>query len=300
MRKRGLVLGGVTALALTLAMPMKQACADITNNATPEAGANAATPAPAAGATVTAAPAMGVLDHLALAYWGVYYGPSLSKMDQNTPTPTGDSGGAQYIDGYFTLGARPTKSTLVGVGLPLTFTPVMGQGAKIPDMFVKVQDSKLISSGGFNMNGFVRFYAPTTGTSQSNNMIVSPRLEQVSTYDFANSRVEIGAYTFIRPYFYAGNAGSPDATQLALDVSPFLNFTLTPTVQATLWTDIIQMTSPRSGSALALINQETDVEPGVNWDITPKLSINPYINIYPGNMSLSATSIGMVIAAKAL
>jgi hypothetical protein len=45
-------------------------------------------------------------------------------------------------------------------------------------------------------------------------------------------------------------------------------------------------------------NPEMDIEPGVNWDVTPFLSLNPFLNIYPGKMTMSATSLQMVLAGK--
>ena len=48
-----------------------------------------------------------------------------------------------------------------------------------------------------------------------------------------------------------------------------------------------------------LHNYYVDIEPGINWDITPNISVNPYLNIYPNSLTMNATSINMILTAKA-
>jgi len=53
-----------------------------------------------------------------------------------------------------------------------------------------------------------------------------------------------------------------------------------------------------SGFFSGMNNPDMDIEPGVNWDITPYLSFNPFLNIYPGTPTINASSLQAVIAGK--
>jgi hypothetical protein len=47
-------------------------------------------------------------------------------------------------------------------------------------------------------------------------------------------------------------------------------------------------------------NDYADVEPGFNWDITPRISINPYVNIVPGSASWATSSLNFNLSVKYL
>ena len=69
---------------------------------------------------------------------------------------------------------------------------------------------------------------------------------------------------------------------------------------ATLWVDLIQAKHFKGlGGPLNMTNDPWDIEPGISWDITRYLTLNPIINIYPSTPTLAATSLQAVLIAKA-
>jgi hypothetical protein len=41
-----------------------------------------------------------------------------------------------------------------------------------------------------------------------------------------------------------------------------------------------------------------NLQPGVRWDISRAVNINPFVNFLPGNMSIDTTTLGFVLNAR--
>ncbi|MBS1962310.1 MAG: hypothetical protein JST04_08850 [Bdellovibrionales bacterium] len=238
-------------------------------------------------------------DRLALNYWGAYYGPSVGGPNDYTPSYDGSSGDVQYLDGVITAGYRPSKKTLVGVGVPQIYTPFReNKGITTSNLFIRLSDSEIISRGRFKVGMGSRFYLPTNSDARDAGFVTGIRFEQNTTYDFRKIPLTLGLFTYERPYFYSSKATS--GNPLTLYGAPYATYQLSQRLAATLWIDLIQLKQSKGQSMADMPNAPVDVQPGINWDVNDNLSVNPYLNLYPGNLTANASSVGMIVSAKVL
>ena len=99
------------------------------------------------------------------------------------------------------------------------------------------------------------------------------RIQQDSTYDVPGTRLQLGLYTYIRQNIFSESAAA--GYSLKLYARPYLNYQMTSTLAATVWTDLIQLSQARADRFLSMTNAPIDIEPGINWDVTPSISLNP-------------------------
>lgn len=238
-------------------------------------------------------------ERLSLSYFGAYYGPGLGQQNDYTPAADGTNGDVQNLDGVITTGYKVSRRIFTGVGIPLIYTPLREEkGVTMPNLFLKVADSEFLKRGQFKMSIASRFYLPTNSDSRESGFVTGVRVEQNLTYDFKKAPLTLGLYTYERQYFYNSNATK--GTPLALYAAPYLSYQFASRVAATLWIDLIQLKQAKGKSITEMENASVDVQPGVNWDVNDKLSVNPYINLYPGNLTADSSSLGLIVSAKVL
>ena len=238
-------------------------------------------------------------ERLSLNYWGAYYGPSLGGASDYTPAYDGSPGDVQYLDGVITAGYRPTKTTLIGIGIPQIYTPFReNKGIDTGNLFARLSDSDFIHRGRFKVGLGGRIYAPTNSDSRKAGFVTGVRFEQNMTYDVRGAPLTLGLFAYERPYFYNGSAtkGNP----LTLYAAPYANYQLSQRVAATLWIDLIQLKQAKGQSLADMNNAPVDIQPGINWDVNDNLSLNPYLNLYPGNLTVDSSSVGLIVSAKVL
>ncbi|MBC7693575.1 MAG: hypothetical protein H7222_17550 [Methylotenera sp.] len=239
-----------------------------------------------------------LIDKLTLSYYGAYFGPSLSDMNANTPGNTPEDDGLQRIENTITAGYKVTPDVLVGAAFNFNEMPTRGTGLQLKDPYLKISNSKAYHNGNFNVYADLRSYAGVTDASKAKGLVAAFRPNQNITYDIG--RLTVGSYSFVKAFVY-DSRGAGSNPIYSLVEAPYANYKLTETVSATMWIDLVQLTHKHGPAGfLSMTNDPVDVEPGINWDITPKISINPYINIFPEHASLRSSSIGLIVAAKAL
>lgn len=237
-------------------------------------------------------------DRLALSYYGVYYGPSLGQRNDYTPSYDGSSGDVQNLDGIITAGYRVSKKFLAGVAVPLVYVPYRDKGVTMNNLFLKLANSEFWKNGRSKMGLSSRFYLPTNGDSRKSGFVTGARIEQNFTYDLKKAPVTLGLYTYEKALFY--NATATSGTPLTLYAAPYLNYQFSKRVAATLWVDLVQLTQAKGKSFSEMQNAPVDIEPGINWDVTDNLSLNPYLNLFPGNMTADSSSLGLIVSAKVM
>lgn len=234
-------------------------------------------------------------DKLILSYYGVFSGPSLGKLSSYNPDISGDEGSPMNVDGALSIGFKPITHMTTSVGVPFVYQPVLKQTVTVNDLYLRLGYGQLINKGNFNLGGGVRVYAPTSVKSKERGQRAGTRFEGVASYAFGNTGLDLGLYSFVRNnYFKQGGKG----TALSFYSAPFMNYKLTEKLSATLWVDLIQLGQSTESSTMK--NDPITAQTGLNWDISNKLSINPYINLYPRTPTLDSSSFGMILSAKVL
>jgi hypothetical protein len=78
--------------------------------------------------------------------------------------------------------------------------------------------------------------------------------------------------------------------------SPFANYRFNSQFSFTLWSDILQL-GHQYGTPWGFSNLPCDVQPGIKWDITPWINVNPYLNFIPSHLAWNAIDMGLVVYA---
>jgi hypothetical protein len=258
--------------------------------------ANAANAAVSTTSVTAKAPKL--IDKVVASYWGAYAGPSVTNPTRVTTDV--DAGGLmtndsfQNLDSTLTAGWRINPTTSLTGNYRFIYVPMTdnGQDFITKDPWVALKRNKLINVGNFNLDADLRAYVPVQNSGKMNTAI---RSTQTATYAIPNSRLTLGTYTILRANFLK-EAEKPLPNAQAY-LSGFGNYQLTPTLAATLWSDIVQLDYSFNKD---LQNKLVLVSLGMNWDITPKVSVNPSFNFFPGNATLERTTVGMILSASIL
>ncbi len=246
-------------------------------------------------------------DNLALNYYGIYRGSSLTNVGGALqPLPTGelDSTSPQSFENFLTVGYKINKDLMVGVLGHFNYFPASLNteisGIQMLDPRFVVQQNNIINNGGFNLRFRCFFQVPMSRYDSliANQVAMSVTPTINANYEVPNTRLTVGIYSYLRGFI--PNAGAPNPPTYTVIVAPNLNYQISRTVAATVWVDLVQATR-RSGTGFfsGLENLPVDIEPGISWDVTSFLTINPVLNIYPGNPTLASTSLQAFIMAKA-
>jgi hypothetical protein len=242
-------------------------------------------------------------------YFGLYKGSPLNDItNPRQPMSSGDvdPSGPQSVESLLTLGYKITPDWVVGVVGHFLYFPVgkpvgTGQNIQMLDPMLLIQKNNLVNSGGFRLNGKLTVYLPLSSgdTLQSNKLAtaISPTL--MASYDVPNTQLTLAAFGYLRGYVPTGGS-SDDALIYRLYFAPNLSYQLSKSVAATLWVDLLSASRYRGSHFLLGMGTDTvDVQPGMSWDITKNININPVLNIYPSNPTLASTSIQVYASARA-
>lgn len=236
-------------------------------------------------------------DHYSLTYWGNYNGPSIGSRDPFNPLPNGSDGSPQYLDSIATASYKLNPNLLLGVAEEFYYRPVIGQDITALDPAVRLQALHVIHDDRWDLKLEAWVYAPVTAPSRAASELTGLHFVQVLNY--TTGPLTIGTYSYYQQNIFDGvNEGT--LYDRKLYIAPNGSYSIGKNVQATIWVDWIQSVHTRGDAGLVPVNYPWDMEPGVNFDINPQLSINPFINIFPGSPSLASTYFGFVLIGKAI
>jgi hypothetical protein len=244
----------------------------------------------------------------ALNYYGVYRGAPLSNLKSSQqPTVFGTpSTDPQSIESTLTAGYKFNKDWMAGFVAHFYYFPIgnpvgTGQDLQMYNPWFIVQATNLVNRNGFKLNGRFTAELPVTKVDflETNGSATALTATMISSYEVPNTSLTLGFFAYARGYIPTGSA-LDTARTYKIYGAPNLNYQLTKTLAATMWVDLIQLTRyGGSGFISGMKNETVDIEPGINWDITSKLSFNPVLNIYPAHPTLASTSLQAFISAKA-
>jgi len=261
--------------------------------------------------TVAAEPSLydKLSERAALSYFGVYRGGALSDLGSAVnPTATGspDLTSPQGVESLITTGYKINKNLMLGAITHFTYYPFLnpiGSDTRFQmlDPILMLSQSDIINRNGFKLSARLHVFLPLSKDDillqQHLATAISPTL--IINYDVPHSSLSLGIYGYVRGYIPNGDANA-DANSYKLYAAPNASYQISRTLAATLWVDLVQaVRTQNTGFISGMQNGPVDIEPGINWDITKNISINPVINIYPGNPTLAATSLQAFIVAKA-
>lgn len=254
--------------------------------------------------------ATSALENLSLDFFTVVHGPSLDKLDgqsvdsQGRPATTKDDAGKTvrqglYLDSDLSGAYMFTKDVGAGVTVPFLAFSTYGQGLVLGDVGVKAFNKKLINSNGLTVSGNFILQAPTSQYSRDRGMTAGFKTTPSVRYSIPDSRFKVGSWTEAKYY-----AGVDSGKSFKLFAAPYVNYqvarTLSLNVQYTMeWDHNVG----KNGDA-GLLNfrtYETDLQPGVVWNVTPHLLFNPFVQIFTTKTATSdSAAVGAVVSATLL
>jgi hypothetical protein len=142
----------------------------------------------------------------------------------------------------------------------------------------------------------LRLFIPTTTASRNTTQLVTAiQSFHVTTYKFGTSRWSIRNYSSLRYNFLKEKSKGND---LLLYLAPNFDYRLSQSVAASLYYGI-----NLSHKVKDPFRWKTDrhyVGPGVNWNITPTVSLSPVLTFLPENPRWATTTLSGFLVAKIL
>lgn len=251
---------------------------------------NAAQAATNTSATSAAEVAPSLKDKLNISDTSYIYGPgaaSIAKGDiSKQPNTDGSLGDAVQAENVIAVYYKASPAVKLGPVADIKLNIDAKKPVDFAAAWLAVKHGSVYTNGNFALSGDLRFYAPVAGS-----LITGIRSSQNMDYQVPNTRLTISNYTTIR-----ANANRGLAPKFQFTLSPYLNYQISPKVAATLWTDVVQLTAMNT-----ITNEDLDIQPGMNFEISPNFSLNPYLNIRPAAADLlGSTSINVTITATLL
>jgi hypothetical protein len=240
-------------------------------------------------------------EKVGVSYYGIYYGPPASdpgssKQINEWGKPTSN----QYFLNYLGLSYKVSKTLLPGITVMSTYSPVRGQDMTLLDPYLRLTDTKLISSGNWSLYSELRHFLPVTKASHNAHKMSTFGTFQWLTYNVPNTRLSVGAWAkFYWTVFGSGALpGAGDDYQAFF--RPQMFYTLTPTVAASLY---YEMTGNHTlgKSATDWHAGYTNVQLGAMWTVMQGLTLNPYLLFNTGGkVTTDTTALGAQIFATIL
>jgi len=257
--------------------------------------------------------ASGILSKFTARMDEVYYGASLAGLgDANQPNDINKNaaGDPVFIRSNASLGYKVSPDLVAGGVARVDYLPKNNNDTLWEDAYLRLLAPKMINKGNFTAIGDLRFYVPTSHLSRENGLMTGITTRFVPTYTPTGSRLTFGTIFYHTLYIHDARVDSVNATATNAWSSEFyagpnIAYQLTPTVSLTA---LYEFDAVRMANASGLLNYTsdthtgngyTDFEPGVNWDITSNIYVNPFLNMYPGSdFSLDTTNINVIFGMK--
>ena len=236
-------------------------------------------------------------DNLYLNYFGIFHGAPLTNLDS---TKTVDHNGlpsknsAINMDSEITAAYMITPSFGIGPDVPFLMVPVLGQGLILGDLGIKAIDKKTVSKNGLVISTNLYVQAPTSASSSARHMDVGIKTTPSIRYTMPGSRLTFGAWNEAKEY-----VGVTSDKTFKLYTQPYANYQLAKNFSLNVGYEM-EWHHNVGDAAARFTTYQTDLQPGFVWNITPKMILNPYVQIFTANrMSTDTSAVGAVLSATA-
>lgn len=237
-----------------------------------------------------------VLDKAVVSFKGVYAGPSLGSPNGYTADGKGVlNKKGQTLDSTLKLGYTVGPDLVAGVGINFDLLPFANQGASLKAPHLLLESKNIVTTKTFKWTGDLRFYLPVGDRAAMNATRFGARTTQTISYKLTPA-LSIASENMIRAWSF-DSFGTGSRSDFEVRVSPFASYQFSDAWSATLWSDLLMMDHPL-GATGGLQPRLANLQPGVRWDISRAVNINPFVNFLPGNMSIDTTTLGFVLNAR--
>lgn len=231
-------------------------------------------------------------------YSATYRGPSIQDLgsrravDASTGRPSKTA--TVNLDGDTTAAYRITDTIGVGAYVPFMLIPV-GQNFMIGDVGPKIYDSHISLMEGLTASANLMIQLPTSEYSKARKMDIAFKTTPSIRYSFANSNFTIGAANELKEY-----AGVVVGKTFKVWTLPYISYKLMKNLSLKLAYEM-EWDHMANEKPLNLRTYTMDLQPGLVWNVTKTVMINPYVQFYSNNqLSADRTALGAFISASTL
>lgn len=229
-------------------------------------------------------------------YSAVFFGPSLKNPSRFQPGPDGkpDPNLPVILKNFVGLGYNLTNEIQLSGSAYWIWQPIGRQQVMMQDPFFKISHNSLVNLQNFNLYADFRVIPGVSTGSRESNMKFGVHSVQVASYALGPSRFSLGTYS--SALFSAIGQGGY-GNDLEFYLGPNVAYQLTPQLALNLIYEIRASHPYGQRGPFTFVNEGTDIQPGVYWDVTPQLSLNPYLTIQTGGkVGLDTTSLGFLMS----
>jgi hypothetical protein len=243
---------------------------------------------------------MDIMKNMYVNYFATVHGTPLS--DISSPYSLDHNGqkskspyDAINFDSELTAAYMVNPDIGLGATVPFILTPVRGQGMTLGDVGFKTVTKNLLNMNGVKVFGSLYLQAPTSKGSRDRGMDYAVKSTPAIRYSIPNSRFTIGSWNELKWY-----AGVDYGKTFKLFTLPYINYSLTRSFSLNLGYEF-ETDHMKNNSMLNFTTYESDIQPGVVWFVTPKVMVNPYLQIFTGQKITSdRMALGAVVSATVL
>ncbi len=252
----------------------------------------------ASAAATTTGQSDSLLNHIAANYSATVHGPAVNQLDHNYAADRNGNYTKSAINldgGVYALYMFDDRWG-VGPDVPFVYAPSSANNAKnftIGDVGVRFTNKKLIKTNDLTVVGTLILQAPTNSYSISRNMDLGVKFVPNARYNFRGTRFSVGTWTEFKSYL-----GASFDKGFKAWMAPYVAYRLTSTLSANLlYSYEADHFVGQPGMQFRMY--QTDIEPGFVWFITPKVMLNPYLQVFTTKqVSWDHTALGAVVSAS--
>jgi hypothetical protein len=248
--------------------------------------------------------ARGFLKNVYAELSGDYMGTSLSDPTSFTPEEDASWGDEQTVRNSLGLGWRLSESKSVGIAFEMNLQPEAEKATTIDDTYLTYAVEDLIDIERVSTRLDIRAYLPTSDQSRIHDLAFGLRSTQEISYLIPRSRFEVGIETMFRRNIFGSRIVELDDEDdgrilHSSHISPFVNYLITEGFNLTLLLE--SKFNHRLDTDFSQWERDYAIlRPGFSWEAADEVILSPYLNIYPGNISMASTYFGVEFEFKLL
>ncbi len=255
-------------------------------------------------------------DRFSVTYFGQLYGPSLDAPDpggtpvSNVPhtlSDSGQQGASAYLHNDLRLNIKSSLPVTFRAQVRFTMRPWVDpntDGSLVhPFDFlnprVGAYNFRQVNSQ-FSLLTWIWGDIPTNMGAIKRSLITDPALLVVPEYRLGSSAVYSGAYLMARGWIYANGDAAHANNGLMFDgyVAPYVKWNFKGRVSAVgtfEWYPQYALDTSPSGGDWA--TPPVDIQLALNWEVNDSFWVQPYVQIFPSQLSLRTSMVGAYVGA---